>query len=470
MLKIAFVSPPLGLAQRYGRLAPLGSSMPSIALLSLAAVAKKEGFEVLIIPADSMGLDRERITERISQFQPDCLAITSTTPAIYEAHRLAERVKRLNNKITTLIGGHHISALPRETMRHFPGFDIGIVNEGELTLSELLGRLDRKEPIEPVKGIVFRGDGEIVLNDTREFIVDLDTLPYPAWELLEGFPSSYYPPFFRFKRMPAAAIVTSRGCPQQCIFCSKAVFGNHIRFFGAEYVFGMMELLRNRYGVKEILIEDDTFLVKKERARDICALILKNRLDISWSCLARVDDAEEDILRLMKRSGCWQIGFGIESGSQEVLDLAKKNINLADARRAMEIARKTGISTKGFFILGFPNDTPATLEDTAGFIRESSLSDISVSFMTPMPGTELYSRAGELGRFDDNWEKMSLLNIVFIPKGLSREQLKKYSRLLVRRFYLRPKVIFAYILRVILNPFACVRAVRGLWGFLRECR
>ena len=468
MLRITFVSPPLGLKERYGGFAPLGSTMPSMALLSLASVARKAGFESYVIPADSLNLDYNEIINRVSNLSSNCLAITSTTFSIHQAHRLATLAKKKDNKIVTLIGGPHISALPKETMEMFPNFDIGVLNEGEVTLIELLGALNEKKSIDQIKGIVFRKEELVVFNEARPLIRNLNDLPYPAWDLLEGFPNLYYPPLFRFRKLPAATILTSRGCPHQCIFCSKAVFGNHIRLFSAEYVFGMMELLHKKYGVKEILIEDDTFLVVQDRVRAICDLILKNNLDISWSCLARVDNIEEDLSRFMKRTGCWQIGFGIESGSQDVLDFAKKGINLDIIRKALEITKKVGILSKGFFILGFPNDSIDTIKSTINFAKKSSLSDISVSFMTPLPGTELYEKASEFGEFDNDWKKMNLLEIVFLPKGLHKEDLKKYSRILIRKFYLRPQIIFSYFLRIIQSPIYYGRMLKGFFGFLKN--
>jgi radical SAM superfamily enzyme YgiQ (UPF0313 family) len=241
-----------------------------------------------------------------------------------------------------------------------------------------------------------------------------------------------------------------------------------MRFFSAEYVFRMMELLYKKYGVKEILIEDDTFLVVKDRIHTICDLILKNRLNISWSCLGRVDNVEEDILIHMKRAGCWQIGFGIESGSQRVLDFAKKRIDLRTIRKALKMTKRVGILSKGFFILGFPNDSAETIKETIDFARKSSLNDITVSFMTPLPGAKLYEQANEFGEFDNDWKKMNLLEIIFVPRGLHKEDLKKYSTTLIREFYLRPKIIASHFLRIIQNPVSYVRMIKGFWGFLKS--
>lgn len=468
MFKISFVSPSIGLEERYGKLASVGSTMPSMALLSLAAVARESNFESIVIPADSLNLDYNEVLDRVFNFSSGCLGITSTTFSIYQANQLATLAKKRDKRIITLIGGPHVTALPEKTMSMFPDFDIAVTKEGEATIVELLKALSEEESIEQIKGIVFRKDGDIARTADREPIKNLDSLPYPAWDLLEGFPNRYHPPIFRFKNLPAASILTSRGCPNQCIFCSKSVFGNNVRMFSSGYVFDMIQSLHNKYGVREFLIEDDTFLVAKDRVRDICEQILKNDLKISWSCLGRVDNVEENLLRIMKKAGCWQIGYGIESGSQAVLDFAKKGINLDKVREALAITKKVGMLSKGFFILGFPNDSRETIRDTINFAKSIGLKDITVNFMTPLPGTELYQKAKDYGEFDDDWKKMNLLKIVFVPKGLSKDELERYSKVFVREFYLRPKIIFSYFLRILRHPFYFVRIVKAFWGFLNE--
>lgn len=468
MIKVAFASPPLGFKERYGGMAPFGSNMPSLALLSLAAAARQAGFKSGIIQADSLNISYNEILDRISRSSANCLAITATTFSINKAHELAILAKQSNKELLVLIGGNHLSALPEETMKMFPDFDIGVMNEGESTLVELLSNLNQDKQIDHIQGIVFRRKGGIVRNPRRGLIDNLDALPFPAWDLLEGFPRLYHPPFFRSKRLPAASIVTSRGCPNQCIFCSKTVFGDRVRFFSAEYIFREMELLHNKYGINDILIEDDTFLIDKKRVSDICELILNSGLDINWSCLGRVDNIEEHLLRQMKKAGCWQIGFGIESGSQDILDFTKKGINLDEAARAIRIAKKAGILTKGFFILGLPFDSPDSIKKTISFAKNSGLNDISVNFMTPLPGTMLYNKAEEYGEFNKDYSKMNLLEVVFIPKGLSRKELKKYSLYFIKTFYLRPKIIFSYFLRIIRNPSSYGKAVKLFLVFLKR--
>ena len=304
------------------------------------------------------------------------------------------------------------------------------------------------------------------LRDTgrRPFIADLDSLPFPAWDLLEGFPQRYLPAPFKVRQLPATTLVTTRGCPNTCIFCDRSVFGSSCHAYSAEYVVRQMTELYHRYGIREFSFEDDTFITFKSRLQDICNRLIELGLDISWTCLGRVNHVTADNLRLMKRAGCWQISFGIESGSQEILSLINKRIRLDQVRQAVRLSREAGIRTKGFFILGHPGETRETMRMTIDFALELPLDDISVCHMTPFPGTELHARAAEFGDFDPDWGAMNLLNIVFIPNGLTRNDLLSAQKELIRRFYFRPRIITDYGKRLVRNPAMAL----GLWNGFRS--
>jgi radical SAM superfamily enzyme YgiQ (UPF0313 family) len=225
-----------------------------------------------------------------------------------------------------------------------------------------------------------------------------------------------------------------------------------------------MTELYHRFGIREFSFEDDTFITFKTRLQDICQQLIELGLDISWTCLGRVNHVTADNLLLMKKAGCWQISFGIESGSQEILHLVNKRIRLDQVRQAVRLSREAGIRTKGFFILGHPGETPETLRMTIDFALELPLDDISVCHMTPFPGTELYDRATEFGEFDPDWNAMNLLTIVFIPHGLTRNELLSAQKELIRRFYFRPRIIIDYGKRLVQNP----AMARGLWNGFRS--
>jgi anaerobic magnesium-protoporphyrin IX monomethyl ester cyclase len=313
-----------------------------------------------------------------------------------------------------------------------------------------------------------REGGALRHTGPRPYIADLDQLPLPAWDLLEGFPRKFSPPAFKTCKLPAASLVTSRGCPNQCIFCDRSVFGASCHGYSADYVIQMILELYHRYGVREIAFEDDTFITFKQRLVEICQRLIELKLDLSWSCLGRVNHVTAENLALMKQAGCWQISFGVESGSQEILKTIRKNVTLEQIRRALALCKKAGILSKGFFIVGHPGETPETLRATIDFALELPLNDISVNMLTPFPGTELYDRAAEFGRFDPDWSKMNMLNTVFVPHGLREEDLVNAQKELLRRFYLRPRVVINYIGRLIKNPTLFGSLLRGFIAFLRS--
>jgi len=468
MKNIIFVNPPLTLEERYGSLSGAANTMPSLGLLSLAAVVRTNNFNSHIIEASSLGLDYKDTLEEIFKYSPDYVGITATTLSIHNAAKLARMIKKKDKAVCVIIGGVHLTAIPEETMRNFKQFDVGVIGEGEETLIELLKASRDGRDLKTIKGLIVRDGGNLYLTERRPFIKDLNKLPLPAWDLLPGFPKAYHPPSFRFKRLPAASIVTSRGCPMKCVFCDRSVFGNSCRWFSAKYVVEMIKVLQQKYGVREVLIEDDTFVIAKPRLISICEELLKENLNLSWSCLARVDMVEPKILALMRRAGCWQIGYGIESGVQKILDFIGKKITLKQIETALKWTKEAGIETKGFFIIGHPTETIETIEKTINFAKSIDLDDFNIFKLTPFPGSEIYKTAHRYGKFNDNWEKMNLLETVFVPEGLTKNELEKYSKLALRRFYLRPKIILSYIKRIIANPRNLNKIFRGFLAFLKE--
>jgi radical SAM superfamily enzyme YgiQ (UPF0313 family) len=451
--------------ERYGSLAGAGSSLPSLGILFLAAMTRQHGFPTVLVDAAATNLGPESLLTCVKNERPDVLGLSATTFSIYHAAAFASRVRELLPDIKVIIGGPHVSAAPVETMQRFPEFDVAVIGEGEETIIELLKALDSSSPLETISGIVLRCEGNIVTTGRRDFLTNLDQLPYPAWDILDGFPDRYPPATFKVKKLPAASLVTSRGCPNRCIFCDRSVFGSNCHAFSAEYVVGMIRHLVEQFGIRELSFEDDTFITFKKRLVAICQGIIDLGLDISWTCLGRVNSIDADILALMKKAGCWQISFGIESGSQEILTAIHKNVTLEQIQRAVNLCHEAGIFSKGFFIVGHPGETRETLKMSLDFALQLPLDDISVTMLTPFPGTEIYERAAEFGTFDSDWSRMNLLNTVFIPHGLTHEILEQYQRDILKQFYLRPRIIIGYLRRLAANPAMIKGFISGSKAF-----
>lgn len=458
---ILFVNPPLSLEERYGHLSPGGSLMPPIGLCSLAAVVRKEGFETRILDAAALCLTKEDTVEEILRLNPRFLGLTAATVSIHSAGEVAQLVKSHNRGIKIFIGGPHITAVPEKTMKIFSGFDIGVVGEGETTIIELLKALDASNnnyDLTQINGLIFRQDGNLQVNTPRKYIEDLDSLPKPTWDLLPELKKHYRPSILRGYYLPATGIVTSRGCTGKCTFCDRSMFGSKLRANSAEYVVSIMEELHLRYGIKEIFIFDDNMMLFRKRLEKICTLLIKKRLKLKWSCFARIDFAYPEGLEIMKEAGCRLIAYGIESGTQEMLDFLQKNITLEKVKEVIRWTKQAGLIAEGLFMMGVPRETNETMQTTINFAKSNPLDDIAVTIFTPLPGSKLYKEIDQFGRFDEDWKKMSQHYPVFVPDGLTREEIIRFNNKALREFYLRPQKIPNLLRRF--------KSIRHLAGFI----
>jgi radical SAM superfamily enzyme YgiQ (UPF0313 family) len=470
-VRLVLASSPVALAERYGSFAGAGSTEPSFGLVCLAAVARRMGAEVAVVEASARNLDLDTALREILGFAPDVVGLTATTSEIVRTAELAARLKVARPAALVVVGGCHVTALPEETLRSFPGFDIAALGEGEETLGEILENV-AAGTVRPdsLAGTAVREGAGVRRNPPRPLIRDLDALPLPAWSLLPGFPRMFRPSPSRIRRWPCASVVLTRGCPNQCMFCDRSVFGNRCRAYSPAYAVRLIRDLRENFGVRELLIEDDTFVVVPARVREFCERLIAEKVGLSWSCLGRADRADPDLLRLMRRAGCWHISYGIESGDPAILEAMRKRLDLDQIRQAAAWSREAGLRTKGFFIVGFPGETKESLAKTKAFALSLSLDDISVMQMTPFPGSELYRLAERHGTFDRDWRKMNVINTVFVPHGFTPEELEAARGDILKSFYRRPGVLWRQALRVIAHPRLMGATLSGFRAFRRVAR
>ena len=362
----------------------------------------------------------------------------------------------------------HITSVPMETMDICPIFTAGVIGEGEEIILDLVNALETHQELDNIQGLIFSRNGARELTTRRPFIKDLDTLPYPAWHLLPPLDRFYRPPIFSVKQLPSTSLITSRGCSGRCTFCDRTVFGNSCRAFSAEYVVGMMTHLYQQYSIRDILIDDDNFMLFRNRLIKICRMLQAEKKPLTWSCNARVDFVDPETLNEMKKARCWQIAFGIETGSQEILDVLKKDITLEQIERSLRWTKEAGIQTKGFFMIGHPLETEKTLRKTVQFSLRTPLDDFQISYFTPLPGSEIFKGASRYGKLDRDWRKMNMWQVVFIAYGLTPETLDYYARFAFRKFYLRPRIILSYIRksRHVVHWLALFRAGLSLLHFI----
>lgn len=463
MARIFLATPPHPAALRYGPLAAAGSNLPSLGILSLASVCEAAGHRVALADAVAEGLGKEEVIARVAAFSPDVLGLSATTPVMAGAGSLALAIRRRFPGLFIVLGGPHATALPDETLSAFPAFDAVVMGEGEAAFLDLVSALASKRPFSGVPGLAIRVGGAISRTVSRPAISDLDSLPFPAWHLLPGFPGAFRPAVFNCRKSPSAHCVTSRGCNGACTFCDRSVFGRTPRFHSAFYMADLAEMLALRHGVRELVFEDDQFLADPERIEAFCRNLLNRRLKLVWSAGARAGAVkDEGLLNLMKRAGCWRLSFGLESADEEVLKRACKGISPSVMRWAVTLTRKAGMEAKGFFILGLPGETEISMERTISFAQSLPLSDCAVFFATPFPGTALFDRKGPLSDFSS----MNLLTPHPFEGGPGRDALMSAQRRFARAFYLRRASIIRYLGRAVKSPGGALRILRAGAGFL----
>lgn len=468
MNKVTFLNPPFSAEELYGDLSEGGSELPPLGLALMAAVTREQGYQVKIIDAAALRLSYDDTLKAILQESPDVLGITSTTITIYNAATVARMVKKANDRMKIVIGGTHVTACPRETMAAFPEFDVGVVGEGEITFLELLQHFKEEKGLNGCLGLVFQKNGETVFTGRREFIKDLDQLPFPAWDLLPNLVDYYQPAADSLNRSPATLLITSRGCAGKCIFCEKSMFGNLYRGYSAEYIVRMVEHLQKNYGIKEIFFEDDNFLVFRKTIQDFCRLLKEKKLDLSFSVMGRVDAVNPQTLKMLKDAGCWQIGYGCESGSQKILDIINKGVKVEQIEKALRLTREAGLKIKGLFMIGNFGETKETIAATFSFIRNNPMDDFHINCFTPFPGTEAARLASQYGKFDPDWHKANMISPDnFIPHGMTFDDMLYYHKKAYRIFYLRPRIVIYYLQKMMKSRKLFIKILRGMRAFVK---
>jgi len=414
----------------------LGISTPPLGLGYIASVLRENGFSVKIIDNMVERLSPEELMKRIEG--SSILGISVTTPAFKKALYYAKEIKKRFQDIIIIFGGPHASFTPHEILRN-DCVDAVCIGEGEETMLEVAEKVEIGESLENVRGVVYREDGRIVENERREFIENLDFLPFPAFDLM---PLEKYSLFG--ERLGHFPMITSRGCPFGCRYCvSSALFGRRFRARSAENVVDEMEWLVNEFQADRIAFSDDTFTLDKRRVERICEEILRRGLDVEWTCTSRIDTVSDELLRKMKKAGCTHIYYGVESASERVLEYYGKGIKLEDVKRVVEMTKEEGLSVTCSFIIGAPFETKEEMMKTLRFSIELNPDYAQFSLLTPYPGTEIYEELKEKGLLlSEDYDEFTAVNPVLKNENLSSEELSSMLKECYLKFYLRPKLLF----------------------------
>lgn len=414
----------------------------------IAGMLVKEGHEVDLI--DGSFHTHEEIMDRVRNFHPSYIGISSTTFGWKGAVRIAGDVKKFHPQIHVSVGGPYPIAKKEEIFNE-PGseyIDSMCFTEGEYVTLEILERIQLGRDLSGVKGTIFRDDGgNIIVNEKRKPIENLDDLPFPARDLL-GDLNKYVSPPGTYKRLPMTTLLTSRGCSNLCIYCFQIYRDRHIRYRSAENVVAEIEECINKYGIKEIKFIDDQFTGNYERVEKICSLIKEKKLDITWYASAIASSVDKALLQKMKDAGCWAVLFGAETGVQKNLDMIQKNITLDQVRNAVRWAKEVGIKPYTPFMFGIPGETYEDGLKTIEFACELDSNYVDFNALTPFPGTTIYNEHEKYGEISKDTSEYTFQHASFVPYTMTREEIVKLRQLAFKRFYSRPKYIMRKLLEV----------------------
>lgn len=428
--------------------------IPNLGLGYLGAALKKQGFAVDIFDCNKQSFDLKDFEQRLVKGGFHLVGFQVYTNSLLNAKALAESAKRLLPDAIIVVGGPHPSGDPEQSLHYFKEADCIVVGEGESVITRLMGLsksdFQNKSALSKINNIAFIDNNKNAVINESVYIDDLDEIPMPAWELID--PRTYrISPHGTFSRAyPVAPIITSRGCPYSCTFCAGfKTTGKRLRRRSVGNVLDEINYLYAEYGVREFHIEDDNFTFQKEYVMEFTESILRIGLKIWWACPngIRADRLDKEMLIAMEKSGCYSLALGIESGSDRVLKMMKKNITVEEIEEKVALIKNnTKINITGFFLIGYPGESEEDINKTLRFSQKLRIDKASFSPVMPLPGSELYyewKKKKDANSLD--WSKFLYYQIVPFVSEINEKKLSKYLKKSVLQFYLRPKIILGIL-------------------------
>ena len=432
-MHITFVNPPYPMgSHHHPPLTPLGIGY-------LAAVLEKNQYEVDVIDCQALKLTDREYRSEISKRHPDIVGITSTTLTYKSALQTAKITKEVCPNCLTILGGCHATFWDDKALQECSHLDIIVRKEGENTMLEIAEKMKAGEAFHNILGITYRDKQEIIRNADRQYIENLDELPFPAHHLfplesIRKYGKNIFP------------VMASRGCVYACNFCTAVkMFGRKHRVRNPKNVVDEIEFLQKTYGAELFTFYDDTFTINQLRTNEICDEIKKRKLKIKWDCETRVDMVTKELLFKMRDAGCYAIWFGVESGSQRVIDFMGKGFTLDQAVRAFKWAKEAGLMVVAHVILGFPGETRESAWETVKLVEKLNPDDVGYYIATPYPGTPMYDYVEKMGWLKvHDFDKYDTANPIIETPMFGIKELRAIREKAFRSFYLRP----TYVLRM----------------------
>ena len=415
----------------------LANRMPPIGIMQIASWLEKFGHHVALHdclgPYAPPGIDAN--AEIILATDPEMVGFSATTSGFMDAVDMALYIRQKRPDIRIVFGNVHVSSLGAPILEKFAEIDFLVIGEGEGAMLDLA---DGKPPTD-IGNLIWRNpEGKIVVNPRRDRILDLDDLPFPAYEKLAGFPHAYHLPLFAYEKRYGATMITSRGCPYTCSFCDRTVFERLYKTNSAQYTYDHMKYLRDNFGVYHINMYDDLFTAKKQRVMDLCDLLIENPLGVQWNCAIRTGHTSDEMLAKLKQAGALMVSMGVESADPGMMERHKAGVTLDAVRDTVRQIHAAGLRAKGLFIFGMPGETPETVKVTSDFILSLNLDEMNMTKFSPLHGAPIWDEcvSGQSGDFIEDWRLMNCLNFVFLPQGFSsRDEMDALYNWHVKRFY-----------------------------------
>lgn len=458
----------------FKKAARIGASYPPTGLLYLAGKLRADGHQVRLLDAGVENLGLEEIIREINSYKPGLVGITATTPIFHKAREIAGEIKK-NGDIPVVLGGIHVTIIGEPVLQAHPEFDYAVTGEGEITLSRLAACIESNGDPTGVNGLIINKGGRVLVTAARPPVKNLDDLPFPARDLVDKHLYQWTPP--KKGTVPIASIITQRGCPFKCVFCSQhSMFTRVVRERSVKNVLDEIEAVIDTYGIRHIIILDDTFVLRKERVIRICEGIKERKLSFTWENMSRADLVDKEVLETMAAAGLVRMSFGIESGDPEILKRIHKGTTPEQIRRVYAWARAAGIETRGSAIIGHPGETGKSAWRTIRFLRGlKHLDQVYINIMVPYPGTGVYrlAKEGKAGYrlLSDNFNRYIRYNeSVLEVNDLDRKRLRRLQVIGLWMFYTTPRRVIYNLLRSGLkNGFLMASAmVRGLFSNRRN--
>jgi anaerobic magnesium-protoporphyrin IX monomethyl ester cyclase len=445
---------------------------PDLGLGYLSASLLKKGIDAHILDCVLHRMNKNSFFEHIKKTNPDIVGFKVFSKDLETTRQAISAVKQVSIDIPVIIGGPHVSGVGKNIFDHFKDFDFAVSGEGEIALPLLIDYYTTRDEsfIPKIPGLIWLNrDSKEIISNPPSNEKDLDQFDFPDWKGIA--PQNYPPaPHCSFaENFPIAPIITTRGCPCDCTFCSvQNTFGRGLRFRSTDRVLQEISMIYNDLGIREIHFEDDNFTCNKKFAIQLCNKLIDSGLKISWSCPngVRLDMLDEEILEAMKKSGCYSFAVGIESGSQKILDDMKKKITIETIREKVSLVKKFGIKIHGFFIIGYPTETKKDILQTLKFSRELELDTVYFNIFNPFPGTEVFDKLESEGKLKNfSWDTLFSDRPSIPLQDVSMYELKKLQKMGMILFYLRPRKLLNMLSRF--KSFKHILYIlRRIWSIL----